>query len=55
MNMKNDAQQVKIVIDKFTVIGNHVQNEWYNIMHIWNFKKLKESKMRNLNASILYI
>ena len=27
MNMKNDAQQLKIVIDKSTILDNHVQNE----------------------------
>ena len=27
MNMKNDAQQVQIVIDKSTILDNHVQNE----------------------------
>ena len=34
MNMKNDAQQLKIVIDKSTILDNHVQNEWYKIIHI---------------------
>ena len=27
MNTKNDAQQLKIVVDKSTILDNHVQNE----------------------------
>ena len=39
MNMNNDAQQ----------------NEWYNPYQFEIKKKHKESKMRYLNVSILYI
>ena len=56
-NMKNEAQQVQMVIDKFTILDDHVKKcgIWYNPYSTWNFNKHKEPKMKNLNESILYI